>query len=138
MFFESPCEDPLKGFPRRASERLRLFVLRRRKLLELPFEFLALPRHDLESFARGVGYYQGLPPDIRRRQLDMFADLTAQYYPRLRLYLFDAHRLDDRQTLEEIARVHRETGEVLDMLLAKKRSPDRKRWLEEKGNLAEV
>jgi topoisomerase-4 subunit B len=30
------------------------------------------------------------------------------------------------------------TGEVLDMLLAKKRAQDRKVWLEQKGNLAEV
>ncbi len=30
------------------------------------------------------------------------------------------------------------TREVLDMLLSKKRSPDRKKWLESKGNLAEV
>ncbi len=31
-----------------------------------------------------------------------------------------------------------DTLEIMDMLLAKKRSGDRKRWLEEKGNLAEV
>jgi len=30
------------------------------------------------------------------------------------------------------------TDQLLDMLLAKKRAPDRKAWLEEKGNLAEV
>lgn len=54
---------------------------------------IALPRHDIESFARGTGYYHGLPATIRREQLDMFADLTSQLYPRLRLYLFDAHRL---------------------------------------------
>ena len=30
------------------------------------------------------------------------------------------------------------THEVLDMLLAKKRSADRKSWLQSKGNLAEV
>jgi topoisomerase-4 subunit B len=28
--------------------------------------------------------------------------------------------------------------QMLDMLLAKKRAPDRKAWLEDKGNLAEV
>lgn len=54
---------------------------------------IAVPRHELECFARGVGYYAGLPADIRARQLDMFSDLTAQLYPRMRLYLFDAHRL---------------------------------------------
>ena len=31
-----------------------------------------------------------------------------------------------------------EASERLDMLLAKKRAADRKSWLEEKGNLAEV
>jgi topoisomerase-4 subunit B len=31
-----------------------------------------------------------------------------------------------------------DTNKMLDMLLAKKRSPDRKQWLEEKGDLAEV
>lgn len=31
-----------------------------------------------------------------------------------------------------------ETNELMDMLLAKKRSSDRKEWLEEKGNLAEI
>jgi topoisomerase-4 subunit B len=31
-----------------------------------------------------------------------------------------------------------ETNQLLDMLLAKKRAPDRKQWLETKGNLAEV
>jgi topoisomerase-4 subunit B len=30
------------------------------------------------------------------------------------------------------------TDEMLDMLLAKKRANDRKTWLEQKGNLAEV
>ncbi|WP_422049483.1 helix-turn-helix domain-containing protein [Shimia sp.] len=54
---------------------------------------IALPRHDMESFARGEGYYRGLPADIRARQLAHFATLTEQLYPRLRLYLFDARRL---------------------------------------------
>jgi len=31
-----------------------------------------------------------------------------------------------------------DTDEMLDMLLAKKRASDRKSWLEQKGNLAEV
>jgi topoisomerase-4 subunit B len=31
-----------------------------------------------------------------------------------------------------------ETNQMMDMLLAKKRSPDRKTWLESKGNMAEV
>jgi len=31
-----------------------------------------------------------------------------------------------------------DTGALLDMLLAKKRSQDRRRWLEDRGDLAEV
>ena len=31
-----------------------------------------------------------------------------------------------------------ETDQLMDMLLAKKRASDRREWLEEKGNLAEV
>ena len=31
-----------------------------------------------------------------------------------------------------------DTMQLMDMLLAKKRAPDRREWLEEKGNLAEV
>lgn len=54
---------------------------------------IALPRHEMTAFAQGTGYYAGLPADIRRAQLDHFAQLTEQLYPRMRLYLFDAHRL---------------------------------------------
>ena len=31
-----------------------------------------------------------------------------------------------------------ETNTMMDMMLAKKRAPDRKRWLESKGDLADV
>lgn len=54
---------------------------------------IALPLFELDSFAAATGYYQGLSPDLRRRQIDRFLDLTDQLYPRLRLYLFDARRL---------------------------------------------
>jgi len=54
---------------------------------------IALPMYELHSFAHGVGYYQGLPLDIRLAQIDRFLDLCEQLYPRLRIYLFDAQRL---------------------------------------------
>ncbi|MFY0617838.1 helix-turn-helix domain-containing protein [Shimia sp.] len=54
---------------------------------------IALPQHEMAAFARGQGYYEGLPSHIRARQLDHFATLSEQLYPRMRLYLFDAHRL---------------------------------------------
>lgn len=54
---------------------------------------IALPRHEMESFARAEGYYRGLPMDIRLAQIDRFIALHDQLYPRLRLSLFDARRV---------------------------------------------
>ena len=49
--------------------------------------------YELDSFARGEGYYSGLPHPTRAQQLDHLITLTDQLYPRLRVYLFDARRL---------------------------------------------
>lgn len=54
---------------------------------------IALPLHELESFAAGTGYYAGLPPKVRREQTAHLADLHAQLYPTLRIHLYDARRL---------------------------------------------
>ncbi|MDT8326349.1 MAG: helix-turn-helix transcriptional regulator [Roseovarius sp.] len=54
---------------------------------------IALPIHELESFARAEGYYRNLPLDLRRAQLDHLITVTTQLYPSLRLYLFDARRV---------------------------------------------
>ncbi|UWR93252.1 helix-turn-helix domain-containing protein [Phaeobacter inhibens] len=54
---------------------------------------IAMPIYELDSFAHAVGYYEGLPLDIRLQQLDHFEQLCSQLYPRLRIYLFDAKRL---------------------------------------------
>ena len=54
---------------------------------------IALPIFEMHSFAKGTGFYEGLPGDIRRDQIDRMIELTEQLYPRLRLYLFDAQRL---------------------------------------------
>lgn len=54
---------------------------------------IALPLYELDSFARGEGYYRGLPADLRHDQLAQLRRLHAQLYPRLRIYLFDARRL---------------------------------------------
>lgn len=54
---------------------------------------IALPLHELASFAAGTGYYADLPVDLRVDQLDHFNRLCTQLYPRLRLYLFDARQL---------------------------------------------
>jgi transcriptional regulator with XRE-family HTH domain len=54
---------------------------------------IALPVFEFRSFAEATGYYEGLPAEIRREQLDQFISLADQLYPRLRIYLYDARRL---------------------------------------------
>lgn len=45
---------------------------------------------------------------------------------------------DTRRLVQLTIDSHEKTNELMDMLLAKKRSSDRKEWLEDKGNLAEI
>ncbi|SHJ71979.1 Helix-turn-helix [Shimia gijangensis] len=54
---------------------------------------IALPLHELASFAAGTGYYDGVPIELRHAQLDHLIALSTQLYPRLRIYLFDARQL---------------------------------------------
>ncbi len=54
---------------------------------------IAMPLYELDSFAKGGGYYEGLPHEVRVEQLEHLERLTTQLYPRLRIYLYDAKRL---------------------------------------------
>lgn len=54
---------------------------------------IAMPLYEVDSFARGTGYYRNLPPGTRQAQVARFLDLVETLYPRLRIYLFDARRL---------------------------------------------
>lgn len=54
---------------------------------------IALPISELRSFITASGYYEGLPLSTRREQVHHFLDIQARLYPRLRVYLFDAHKL---------------------------------------------
>ena len=54
---------------------------------------IAMPLFEIDSFAAATGYYSGLPAELRRAQIDHFLDLNAQFYPRLRIFLFDARRV---------------------------------------------
>ena len=54
---------------------------------------IALPMHELQSFAAGEGYYRGLPKDLRAEQLHHLKGITQQLYPRMRLSLFDSRQL---------------------------------------------
>jgi len=47
----------------------------------------------LETFARGQGYWEGLAAADRRAQLEHMAYICREYYPSLRLYLFDAKKI---------------------------------------------
>lgn len=54
---------------------------------------IALPIHELQSFASAEGYYAGLPAAIRREQLENILELHDQLFPTLRLFLYDARRV---------------------------------------------
>lgn len=54
---------------------------------------IALPLHELGSFARAEGYYAGLPARLRRAQIDQLLALYDQLYPTLRIYLYDSRRI---------------------------------------------
>ncbi|MFT6675881.1 MAG: transcriptional regulator with XRE-family HTH domain [Sulfitobacter sp.] len=54
---------------------------------------IAMPMAEIECFTRGVGYYKGLPAQLRRDQTDQLIALSRQLYPRLRVYLFDTRQL---------------------------------------------
>ncbi len=54
---------------------------------------IALPLCEVHSFLRGEGYYTGLSRELRQAQYELLLDVSAQFYPALRIYLFDARRL---------------------------------------------
>jgi hypothetical protein len=53
----------------------------------------ATPTHMMESFARGGGRWQGLPPKVRLAQLDHLIALCEELYPRLRWFLYDGRQI---------------------------------------------
>ena len=52
---------------------------------------IALPVHEVESCAAGTAYYKGISKSVRSEQLNFIADQCDQMFPRLRIFLFDAH-----------------------------------------------
>jgi len=54
---------------------------------------IAMPMHEVTSLAQGSGYYEGLSAAQRQEQLRVIAQHAVDLYPRLRLFLFDAHAL---------------------------------------------
>jgi transcriptional regulator with XRE-family HTH domain len=54
---------------------------------------IAVPIHEIESCAAGTAYYSGVKEGVRYEQLGFIADQCDQMFPRLRIFLFDAHRV---------------------------------------------
>ena len=54
---------------------------------------IALPIHEIEACASGTAYYKGVDQSIRYEQLEFIADQCDLMFPRLRIFLFDAHRV---------------------------------------------
>lgn len=54
---------------------------------------IALPIHEIEACAAGTAYYKNVEVGIRQEQLKFIADHCDQMFPRLRIFLFDAHRV---------------------------------------------
>jgi len=54
---------------------------------------IAIPIHEMVSFATSQGYYRDLPTEVRTEQIRWLVDLCDQFYPRVRIYLFDSRRL---------------------------------------------
>ena len=54
---------------------------------------IAVPVHEIESCAAGTAYYKDVEEDVRYEQLGFIADQCDQMFPRLRIFLFDAHNV---------------------------------------------
>ncbi len=54
---------------------------------------IAIPLHEIEACAAGTAYYKGVDESIRYEQLNFIADQCDQMFPRLRIFLFDAHHV---------------------------------------------
>ena len=54
---------------------------------------IAIPIHEVIALAEGSAYYAGLGVPHRKAQLAHIAARAQELYPRLRIYLFDAHKV---------------------------------------------
>ncbi len=51
---------------------------------------ICVPREQVESLARGEGYWRGLSKSARREQIEHMAERCRALYPSLRFYMFDS------------------------------------------------
>ncbi|MBY0613047.1 MAG: helix-turn-helix domain-containing protein [Beijerinckiaceae bacterium] len=89
-------EDVLRHEYRAAFENAGLSpieaVQRRLAMLRQPHQQLELAtsRDSFLHFARGIGLWSSVPASLRRAQFQRMIDLADEFYPSLRIYLYDA------------------------------------------------
>ncbi|SLN68221.1 hypothetical protein ROJ8625_03531 [Roseivivax jejudonensis] len=54
---------------------------------------IAVPAHELDALAAGEGYYRGLGRAARAEQIARLAETCEEFYPALRVFVFDARRV---------------------------------------------
>jgi topoisomerase-4 subunit B len=126
-----------------------LFVRHFRPLVEAGHIYIAMP--PLFRIDHGKEVYYALDEAEKQGVLDRISAEFKERKPKINVLRFkglgEMNPLqlrettmdpDTRRLLQLTIKAKDKTDEMLDMLLAKKRSPDRKAWLELKGNLAET
>ncbi|MEM6618207.1 MAG: helix-turn-helix transcriptional regulator [Pseudomonadota bacterium] len=80
---------------------------------------LAMPLQTLQALATGTGVWAGLPRSVRRAQTAQMSAMARDYYPALRLYLFDgAERFSVPYTVFGHSRVAIYAGEIYLLITA--------------------
>ena len=124
-----------------------LFTKHFRHLVECGHVYVAMP--PLYRIDLGKEVYYALDDEEKKGVLDRFIAEKKKGKPNVQRFkgLGEMNPLQLRETTmaKDTRRLVRltvdgasSTDEMLDMLLAKKRATDRKEWLEQRGNLAEV
>ncbi|MES2918001.1 MAG: DNA topoisomerase IV subunit B [Pseudomonadota bacterium] len=124
-----------------------LFVKHFRPLVERGHIFVAMP--PLYRIDLGKEVFYALDEDEKRGILDRLESEKKKGKPNVQRFkgLGEMNPLqlrettmapDTRRLVKLVLDDPKQTHDMMDMLLAKKRAPDRKSWLESKGNLAEV
>jgi topoisomerase-4 subunit B len=130
-----------------ASLLIALFLKHFRKLVEEGHVYVAMP--PLYRIDVGKEVFYALDEDERQGILDR---ITAEKLPgKVMVQRFKglgemnpmqlretAMAVDTRRLVQLTMDKPKAANDMLDMLLAKKRAPDRKSWLEKKGDLAEI
>ncbi|HLB41597.1 MAG TPA: DNA topoisomerase IV subunit B [Gammaproteobacteria bacterium] len=126
-----------------------LFVKHFRPLVEAGHIYIAMP--PLFRIDHGKEVYYALDEAEKQGILDRIAAEYKEKKPKINVIRFKGlgemnpiqlrettMDPDTRRLMQLTIKTKDNTDEILDMLLAKKRAQDRKTWLEEKGNLAEM